>query len=185
MRTYHLYSDNELLCLLPEDDARAFSEIYNRYWKMIYAIAYKRLKDAGLAQDILHDVFASLWKNRHKTEINSLQNYLATSSKYLVFAAIRRNIKEHYYQEEQTALPYEPSAENDLLYKQLAEIASREIESLPERCRLVFKYSREQGMSNREIALEMKISQKTVENQINKALHQLRFSMRKILQLFF
>jgi RNA polymerase sigma-70 factor (family 1) len=185
LKPYHLYDDSELLRLLAEGDEKAFSEIYNRYWKKIYAIGYSRLKNVQLAEDILHDVFASLWKNREKAEINSLQNYLATASKYLVFAAIRKSIREQQYQAAQPEFSEELSSENELLYKQLAAFAAKEIESLPERCRLIFKYSREKGMSTREIALEMKISQKTVENQMNKALHRLRFSMRKILQLFF
>ena len=49
---------------------KAFTEIYNRYWKIVFAIAYSRLKDNCLAEDILHDVFASLWANRKKSAIN-------------------------------------------------------------------------------------------------------------------
>ena len=164
------------------NDEKAFTEIYNRYWKVVFAIGIGRLKDVHLAEDILHDVFGSLWANRSKTEIISLQNYLASATKYLVFASIRKKTQEQRYYASQ--LKPNVDVENDYMYKQLYEFAAREIESLPERCRLVFKY-RERGMSNSEIAMQMKISIKTVENQINKAFHHLRFVMRKILQSVF
>lgn len=163
-------------------DEKAFTEIYNRYWKMVLAIGISRLKDVHLAEDILHDVFASLWANRTKTEILSLENYLASATKYLVFASIRKKTHEQRYYASQ--LKPELNVENDYMYKQLYEFAAKEIESLPERCRLIFKY-RERGMSNKEIAMQMKISIKTVENQINKVFHRLRFVVRKILQVFF
>ena len=69
--------------------------------------------------------------------------------------------------------------ENALHNKCLLEFVSREVDVLPERCKMIFKYSREKGMTNKEIAMEMNITSKTVENQINKALHHLRFSMKK------
>ena len=181
MNTYETYSDNELLHLLSADDEKAFTEIYNRYWKVVFAIGINRLKDVRLAEDILHDVFSSLWANRNKSEINSLPNYLASATKYLVFATIRKKSYEQRYLASQ--LKPEINVEDDFLYKQLYEYAAKEIDSLPERCRLVFRY-REQGLSNSEIALQMKISIKTVENQVNKAFHHLRFAMKKILQVF-
>ena len=181
MKTYEIYSDSELLHLLSADDEKAFTEIYDRYWKTVLAIGISRLKDVHLAEDILHDVFASLWANRSKSNISSLQNYLASAAKYLVFASVRRKSYEQRYTSYITA---EPNLEDDLLYKQLYEYAAKEIESLPERCRLVFRY-REKGMSNSEIAMHMNLSIKTVENQINKAFHHLRFAMKKMLQVFF
>lgn len=183
MKTYDTYSDDQLLHLLAADDGKAFTEIYNRYWKVVFSIAYSRLKDPYVAEDILNDVFASLWSNRSKSSIGTLENYLASAAKYLVFAAIRKkNYEERYYASSQAA--FELTVEDDYLYKQLYEFASKEVESLPERCRLVFRY-REQGMSNREIAMHMKISTKTVENQVNKAFHHLRFAMKKIMGVFF
>lgn len=165
---------------MPEDDEKAFTEIYNRYWRSVFAIAYSRLKDACQAEDILHDVFASLWANRKKSAIESLSNYLASATKYLVFASIRKRAHEERYYASQ--LVPDLNIEDDYTYKQLYEFASKEIESLPERCRLVFRY-REKGMTNSEIAMQMKISIKTVENQVNKAFHHLRFAMKKILQV--
>ena len=184
MKGYPLNSDDALLCLLAQDDELAFNEIYRRYWRILFGIASGKLKSSFLAEDIIHDVFASLWKNRKSVYIQSLQHYLASSTRYLVFKAIRKSTLQQSQQSLQR-----PSAEftleDSVHNKCLLEFVNREIDTLPLRCRTIFKYSREKGMSNKEIAMEMQISSKTVENQINKALHHLRFSMKKMLQVLF
>lgn len=182
MKGYSLNSDDALLCLLAQDDELAFNEIYRRYWRILFGIASGKLKSSFLAEDIIHDVFASLWKNRKSIYIQSLQHYLASSTRYLVFKAIRKStLQQHSVLSASVEFKLEDSLHN----KCLLEFVTREIDTLPLRCRTIFKYSRERGMSNKEIAMEMQISSKTVENQINKALHHLRFSMKKMLQVLF
>ncbi len=182
MKGYSLNSDDALLCLLAQDDELAFNEIYRRYWRILFGIASGKLKSSFLAEDIIHDVFASLWKNRKSIYIQSLQHYLASSTRYLVFKAIRKStLQQHSVPSASVEFKLEDSLHN----KCLLEFVTREIDTLPLRCRTIFKYSRERGMSNKEIAMEMQISSKTVENQINKALHHLRFSMKKMLQVLF
>lgn len=180
MNGYQSYSDDVLLSLLLEEDVQAFNEIYHRYWRILFAIAASRLRNPYLAEDIIHDVFAGLWKNRKTIHIHSLEHYLAASTRYLVFKVIRKNNLEQRYIESRDEIITEFKIENVLHNKRLLEFVTREVDNLPERCRMIFKYSREQGLSNKEIAMEMKITSKTVENQINKALHHLRFSMKKM-----
>lgn len=184
MERYQLHTDDALLNLLKEDDERAFNEIYNRYWRILFTIATSRLKNTHAVEDIIHDVFASLWKNRRSIHVRSLQHYLASSTRYLIFKVIRKNINLQHYIESGSDMNNEFELENTLHNKHLLEFVTREIDTLPERCKMIFKYSREQGMTNKEIALEMNITSKTVENQINKALNHLRFSMKRILFFF-
>jgi len=79
-----------------------------------------------------------------------------------------------------TELPIESA----LHYKRILEIVKIEVEKLPEKCKLIFKYSRNDGMPVKQIAKELHISPKTVENQLNKALKQLKLATRSILSLF-
>lgn len=74
--------------------------------------------------------------------------------------------------------------ENKLHFKRILELIDTEVEKLPAKCKLIFKCSREQGMPAKEIARELHISQKTVENQLNKALRQLKLVTRSFLNLF-
>ncbi len=182
---YRHYQNDELLQLLAKDDEHAFSEIYERYWKTLYGVAYSRLRDTYLTEDVVHEVLTSLWRNRTET-IHSLESYLASATKYQVFSVFRKNERFNRYRRSASS-PLSSTADPEIYlhHKQLLELIADEVEALPERCRLIFKNSRERGMTAREIAMEMKISPKTVENQLHKALHHLRFSMRKIMQLFF
>lgn len=184
MNNYYTYSDDLLLELLKQGDEKAFNEIYHRYWRILFGIASSRLRNTAVSEDIIHDVFASLWKNHKKIAVASLQHYLASATRYLVFKAIRKNSNEQRYLNSRQEKPAEVFIERAFHNKCLLAFINREIKTLPSGCRMIFKYSREQGMSNREIAVELKISVKTVENQINKALHHLRFSMKKMLQIF-
>lgn len=181
---YRHYQNEELLQLLAKDDEAAFAEIYDRYWKTLYSLAFNHLRDTYLTEDVIHEVLISLWRNRGET-IHSLEGYLASATKYQVFSVFRKKERLNRYRRSlsPTILP-EADLETHLHHKQLMEFIAGEVNALPEKCRLIFKSSRDKGMTTREIAMEMKISPKTVENQIAKALHHLRFSMKKIMQVF-
>ena len=182
MRKGEAFSDQELLSLLRSEDQLAFNEIYNRYWQTLYAVAYNRLRDQQKSEDAVHDVFSSLWSNRHKSEINNLGAYLATAVKFRVLGSIRKeSVKQNYLQH----ISLSESAEyhdisETLHYKRLMEAVNEEVENLPERCRLVFKYSREDNMPIKQIASEMNLSTSTVENHLNRALKKLRLVIKKM-----
>ena len=175
MSNFNKLSSDELLSLIKIGDERAFTEVYNRYWRLLYAIAYNRLKDLEEVEDIVHDVLASLWTNREKLEINNLKSYLATAVKFRIFATIRKQNSRQTFQE-QMLIP-DPVDSYDVLdamhYKKIIDAVNNEIENLPEKCKIVFKCSREQSMSVKQIALHLNISSSTVENHLNKALKKL------------
>ncbi|MGN6602311.1 MAG: RNA polymerase sigma-70 factor [Ginsengibacter sp.] len=185
MRIYTSYDSDELLILLAANDEQAFTEIYNRFWKKLFVIANNRIKDTELAEDVVHDVFVSLWANRSTAKIQALENYLASATKYLVLAKIKKIERERLHKTTHPgASIIELPIEDSLHYKHLLEIVKDEIENLPERCRLIFKYSRNEHMAVKEIAEHLNISSKTVENQINKALKQLRVATKTFLHFF-
>lgn len=185
MRKYQIYDNQMLLNLLAESDEFAFTELYDRYWKKLFAVAYNRLKEIQSAEDIVHDVFTSLWVNREKNQIESLENYLATATKYMVLAKIKGKVRERNYNNTFQQTPvFELPVEASLHYKRLLEIVKIEVEKLPEKCRLIFNYSRNEGMPVRQIAETLNLSPKTVENQLNKALKHLKLVTRMFLNSF-
>lgn len=187
MKTYKKYEDQQLLHLLSaEDNKAAFTELYNRFWQQLFAIAYNRIQEKETAEDIVHDVFAGLWVNRKKVKIESLENYLAVAVKYAVLGKIRKKIREREWEHNTEAtlvidLPIEESIHN----KRILEIVKEEVEKLPEKCKLIFKYSREEGMPVKQIARELHLSPKTVENQLTKAIRQLRLATQSFFHSFF
>jgi len=185
MRDYSSYDNETLLELLAQGDEYAFTEIYDRFGKKLFAVAYSRLKEIQEAEDIVHDVFVSLWANRSKVEVKSLENYLAVATKYTVFAKIKKKERQRLYNQASQQSPvHELNIEASLHYKYILEAVEKEIEKLPEKCKLIFRYSRNDRLSAKEIAKKLDISPKTVENQLNKALKQLKIVAKTFLFFF-
>lgn len=185
LNTYRTYEENELLSLMAQDDKAAFTELYDRFWKKLFVIAFNRIKDKQSAEDIVHDVFASLWNNRTQVNIDQLENYLAVAVRYSVFSTIKK--KSRVKQIEQNlslSSIVEMPVETSLHYKKILELVKTEVEHLPEKCRIIFKYSRDAGMPVKEIARQLHLSPKTVENQLGKAIRQLKLATRSLLQSF-
>jgi RNA polymerase sigma-70 factor (ECF subfamily) len=172
-------SDEELFSLVRSDDETAFSSMYDRYWDRLLSIAYKHSKDRSTAKEIVQELFISLWNRRNTLQIENPGSYLATAVKFSVF-------KMYYREHERTGklrsnLSFEENYSIDELIsaKFLEEYLNGIVETLPEKCRMVFKYSREQGMKIPEIAAQMGISEKTVEAHLTKSLKILRLHFSK------
>lgn len=97
------YEERKLLLRLSENDKDAFEEIYHRYWQLLLGMAFNRLKNWQAAEDVVHDVFISIWKNRHKQEIKSLKNYLATAVKYKILKEVRKAALHKLYRQKESA----------------------------------------------------------------------------------
>jgi DNA-directed RNA polymerase specialized sigma24 family protein len=90
MRNNPLATEDELLSRLREGDKEAFSEIYNRYWEKLLAVAFFHTREKQAAEDIVHDVMLSLWTRKSELHIQALNAYLAKAVKFAVFKAIMR-----------------------------------------------------------------------------------------------
>lgn len=172
---------------LANGDRDLFNDLYKRYWEKLFIVANKHLKDTVAAEDVVHDVFLSLWNNRKKVEIGQFENYLVTAVKYQVLTQIRKKAYARKYTRD-TAMdnPPElvPEISDAVHNRKILELVYKEIDQLPEKCRLIFQYSREEGMTAKEIAQTLNISKKTVDNQIHKALERLKFRLKHMLFSF-
>lgn len=186
MPTLTSHTNSDLLALLARDDQHAFEEIYSRYWQKLYVIAYNRLQDTANAEDIVHDVFAGLWANRHQVQIDVLENYLAVATKYAVFNRVKKQLREREALKGLADTPVMDLRIEDRLYhRQLLERVRQEVEKLPARCKLIFKYRKEDGLPVKEIAKRLEISPKTVENQLTRAIKYLKTHTRTFFQFLF
>lgn len=183
------HTDAELMLFLKESDEGAFNEIYRRYWKLLFSVALSKLEDFGDAELAVQDVFTDLWNRRTTIEITySLKSFLAGAVKFRVYATLAAR---HKLSEKKAILAnsqissMEHSVEEIYRFKALQEQITLASNQLPERCRIIYKLSRESGYSNKTIARELRISEKTVENQITRALHHLRTVVQSMLVLFF
>jgi RNA polymerase sigma-70 factor (family 1) len=170
-------TDIQLLNLIKTDNEPAFKEVYNRYWKHLYAFAYKRVKSREVAEEIVQDFLTNFWANRNKIFIQtSFEGYIYTSVKHLVL--------NHFTKEARKIVVFENlstagsnkdnSTEEVILLHELHTVIAREVSQLPVKCRSVFELSRMQNKSNKEIAQVMGISEKTVEGHLSKAIKRLK-----------
>jgi RNA polymerase sigma-70 factor (family 1) len=185
MTSFAGLSDIETLQLLVNGEDSAFTEIYNRYWRKLIALAYSHTKDKFLAEEIVQEVFLSLWNRKDTVKIESLSSYLATAIKFSVFKSVY-NTNRRSKIIEKLSFHSSPDLPEEIVHaKFLQEYLNGIIEELPEKCRIVYLQSRQQGLSIKEIALEMSISEKTVEAHLTKALKVLRVSLKQFLIALF
>jgi RNA polymerase sigma-70 factor (family 1) len=172
------FSDEQLVESLITGDEAAITEIYNRYWRKLLSIAYNHTKDKSAAEEMVQEVLIKLWDRRSKLKIDSLPNYLAMAVKYSVFSYLQRERRRSEIAA--FTLPKNDyDFDDEKIYAQfLKEYINGVVEKLPEKCRMVFKFSRENGKSTAEIAEHLDISPKTVEAHLTKAIKSIRYSLQ-------
>jgi RNA polymerase sigma-70 factor (ECF subfamily) len=178
MSKYESYSDEILTGLLFRGDTRAFESIYKRYWKKVFIAAFRRLGSREVCEELVQDIFSGLWTNREKVQIQHLPVYLHTAVRYKVIDHIHREMCRKTAMQQGIRITADNSTEEVVLLDDLNVALQKEISKLPSRCQLVFKLSRENNLSIKQVARELGISEKTVENQLSKALKLLRMNLR-------
>lgn len=179
MANTHELDDYDLLRRLSEDDEAAMEVLFKRHYALVSYAIYNLVKDPGTTEDLAQEVFMEIWKRRDSLVINSsFKAYLRRSAvnKTLNYLRDKKNWRNEEISEIQFEISTEPG--KTLETTELEQIVGHAIEQLPERCQLIFKLSRVEEKSYQEIADELNISVKTVENQIVKALRMLRDALR-------
>ncbi|SHM58413.1 RNA polymerase sigma-70 factor, ECF subfamily [Chitinophaga jiangningensis] len=178
MINYAATDDATLLDLMKAGDHDAFTAIYNKYWYPLMQHVMKAVRVYSEAEDIVQELFVSLWKNKSKLEIQyALSTYLYNSARYMAIRNIERNItRSNYLQRLSDQLDNGgvPSPETLLHMRNLEEKIEQAIHDLPDKMREIFNLSRKEQLSYREIATLLGISEETVRKQISNALARLR-----------
>jgi RNA polymerase sigma-70 factor (ECF subfamily) len=180
-------SDEEILDLLSQDSRPAFNELYTRYWRSLYQMAWNVLRDRDTSMEVIQDVFLWIWEHRLSLNIQHPPAYLRGAVRYKIIDILRSNkARESCFTGlddlEASLLPIN---DDPLELKELKAVIIQLSATLPDRARLIFELSRNEQLSNREIAEKLGISGKTVENQITIALKKLRQAMGNISMWFF
>ena len=171
--------------MLASGSENTFKIVYQKYWQRLFLSAYNVLKDKEACEDIIQDIFVSLWQRRESLNINtSLPAYLFTATRYQVFHHIKKSTgrPELFKNLEKRFLTDAPDM--TLYAKDMQEKINTAVNNLPEKCRNIYKLSREHQLSYKEIAYHLQISTKTVENQLSIALKKLRDALGDFMLFF-
>jgi RNA polymerase sigma-70 factor (ECF subfamily) len=177
MMPYHNHSDTELLALLILGDAQAFEVIYRRYVSNLYRYARKNISVKEDCEEMVHDIFESLWLRRRELgHVTALNAYLFKMIRYKIIRYFQHNSVKKRYAEHYALFEalYENSSDNDRDQQSMERMIAKGLANLPERCQMAVKLRLTENLSNADIARRMNIKKSTVENYIVAALSHLR-----------
>lgn len=149
------------------------------YWEKVYAVCYNNIREIEPSREMVQDIFKSVWERRNDLELENVNNYLIRAAKFKTFEYIRNKVsqQQHICIKYQDCSHSSNCTEERVLFNNLNEKVNILIDTLPCQCRKVYKMSREQGLSNKEIASALLISERAVEYHITKALALLRVNL--------
>lgn len=181
-------SDNELYLLFQNGNEAAFDILYSRYWKILLYKALQKLDSEDDAEEIVQDSLMVLWERKKDIQIKGqFSNYLSAILKYKILERLAKGKKSREENNKYSSgiKLHDNNTEEWILFEDMKSVLETAINELPEKCQLVFRMSREKGFSDKDIANELGISQKTVESHITKALKTLRSKLGRLSFLLF
>lgn len=172
--------DKLLLDNLRNGCVDSFEKIFRQHWEVLYHIAKRKLRSHEEAQEVIQNVFSSLWEKRESQTIINLSHYLQAAVRNRVVNIIRDKLpREKYWNYYKTFIPQHREVTDDLVaFEDLSNAVEVAVNHLPEKSRQVFRLSKMEGMSNAEIADLLKVSEKAIEYHLTKSLRALRVHLR-------
>ena len=169
-------------------DEAAFEALFRAYYDELCGFAWRYVRSAEIAEDLVQDVLGGIWRRRVRWRPT-------TTVRAYLYGAVRNEALKHLAREDvalrwrqqarQEAPPRERTPDEELGYEELAETVQGVIDRLPERRRLIFVLHRQHGLTYREIADLLEIAPSTVETQIGRALDALRKLLAALLPALF
>lgn len=172
--------DARLVELLKEGRRSAFEEIYRRYWWQLYTLAYRQTGVKEEAEELVQDVFLALWSRREEVTIRHLVLYLTVAVKNQSYDYIKSQISFRKYQEYLIfqEIGYQRVTDDIVNFTDLTQAIEDALTHLPEKSAEIFKRSRFENQSVREIAGIFNLTEKAVEYHITKSLRFLKSSLK-------
>ncbi len=162
-----IHDTKALVSQLRKRDRSAFDAIYKHYWPCLYDVAYKRLANREQTEDLIQNVFVRLWTNAETLDIENLNAYLYASVRYETIRFLTRQKKIlHFSDPFEHILLEQTLPDAGILTKELLTLVQAFAATLPEKRRRIFLLHTDRKLSTREIAAELGLSQKTVQNQL-------------------
>ncbi|MBC7868403.1 MAG: RNA polymerase sigma-70 factor, partial [Gloeobacteraceae cyanobacterium ES-bin-316] len=158
-------------------DEAAFRRLFEMHWDNIYGVAFTFTKSAVVSEEMVQDVFVKVWLNRQQlSSVRKFSDYLFIIARNHIFSALRKKIQEESFADYLVNYFTEPCnlPDQQLLCRETENLVLQALEQLPPQQQLVYTLSRQEGLSQEEIASKLAISKSTVKSHMNKALQFIR-----------
>ena len=177
--------ENDLLLFekVKSNDLTSYEVIFKKYIKELYRFAFTYVRDSQIAEEMAQEVFLYVWEKRGQIEIQTtLKTYLysAVKNKCLNYIKLELPKQQSMGDISEVMLSVSSGNQDEGENEQLKKYIKSAIDALPKKCRQIFLLSRNAGMTYEEIAEELDLSKKTVENQMGIALKKLRESLEEV-----
>ncbi len=172
--------ERTLLKMISEGDESAFRKVYDAYYDHIYNAAYSFTKSPHISEDIVQEVFCRVWHRRATLpDVEKFDAYLFIMARNHILTEMKSRLRHNAFVNHLRAHFTEASDSqfHDLIAKESESIIRDAVDKLPPQQKTVFSLSREEGLSQDEIAARMNISKNTVRNHMNAALRFIRHYM--------
>ena len=172
----------DIIHRLKNEDKSPVDELFNYYYPRLYYFSKSILKIDNQIDDILQEVFVKIWLNRQKIgKAETFNAWIFTITKNEILSLLRNNIRDQTFKHELflRAVAEEYHTPNPVEFDEVKAGIDKIIADLPEERQMVFILSHTEGRSNHEIAMQMNISEKTVEDHITHAIKQIKHSMKE------
>lgn len=169
-------SEKELLEALAEGDRSAYKALFLDYYPKVKGFAYVLLKNSGDAEDMVQEIFLRIWTDRERlADVRNFGAYVHVLTRNAIYNLIEsRQIKQNHLQNYEAIEVENVSAHDQLVAQDLSLLIEIVVSRMPVQRQTVYRMSRDEGKSNQEIAEQLGLSKKTVENHLNLALKTIR-----------
>ncbi|MFZ4861787.1 RNA polymerase sigma factor [Sphingobacterium sp. Mn56C] len=176
---YVKWSDEELFLGIQAGDYRAFTEVYNRFVEPLFSYSLRIKIDTEDREDAIQEVFSSLWRRREELKIDNLGAWLHMSIRKQALYQIRKKKYSNQYTQSiiDFVSPYYDPILGAIQEKELQAYIDQQLNLLPPRAQEVFRLSRQDHLSHKEIGEKLAISEKTVRKQIQNVLKVFRYKL--------
>lgn len=175
-------TDSLLLHQFEQGSTHAFDALFEKYWQKAYSDAYKRLKSHDDAKDIVQEIFTHIWINRETINIENFPAYLNVAIRNKVIKLVSKQKNNHSFFDIFENITKESSkADATLLWKEFSKSYETLLQTLPPKRQKIFRLRYHEDLRTKDIAKQLGITRKTVQNQLGKALETLKVSLLRIL----
>ncbi len=172
-------NDSEILHGLKNHDEAVFEWLYRMYWQRLYDFAYVKTHDSNVSEEIVQELFVTLWEKRETLQILNFQSYLFTSVRNRVIDHYRQKVFDELESIEETA-----ASDYPLFLEELEKALQEAVAQLPPKTQEIFRLNRFEGKTTRQISQQLHLSERAIEYHITQALRSLKTLLKDFLIVF-